>query len=124
MNKPPSLPKRPTQIVPNKPQAPWTPTAPTGSSIFNFWSINSITTTTRIPATRPIIAAAQGSTAEQPAVIATRPAREPFNVIETSGLPYLTQVNTIVATVETAAAILVVINTLPTSIPCSKEERP
>ena len=61
----------------------------------------------------PIIAALTGETVSQPAVIATRPANEPFNVIETSGLPYLIQVKIIVVTVATAAAMFVVTKILP-----------
>ena len=45
--------------------------------------------------------------------MATRPASEAFRHIETSGLPYLTQVNTIQVTVASAGAIVVVTNTLP-----------
>ena len=40
-----------------------------------------------IPATKPMMKAPKGETASQPAVMATRPAREPFRVMETSGLP-------------------------------------
>ena len=114
--KPPSTANTPVSIVPIAPHTPWTPIAPTGSSIFNFWSINSIATTTAIPATIPIIQAPTGFTTAQPAVIATRPASEPFSVIETSGFLYFTQVNIIVVTVAAAAAIFVVTNTLPASI--------
>ena len=54
-------PNKPTAIVPIIPQEPCTANAPTGSSISNH-SIISTTTKTRIPATSPIIAAAQGIT--------------------------------------------------------------
>ena len=117
--RPPSTANTPVRIVPIAPHAPWTPIAPTGSSIFNFWSKNSITTTTVRPATIPIIHAPIGLTTAHPAVIATRPASEPFRVIETSGFLYLTQVNIIVVTVAAAAAILVVTNTLPARIKLS-----
>ena len=50
-------------------------------------SKNSTLSTTRIPATKPMKKAPKGETVSQPAVIATRPAREPFRVMETSGLP-------------------------------------
>ena len=40
-----------------------------------------------IPAIIPIIHAPAGLTTSQPAVIATKPAKAPFKVIETSGLP-------------------------------------
>ena len=42
------------------------------------------------------------------AVIATRPASEALSDIDTSGLPYLIQVNAIVVHVATAGAIVVV----------------
>ena len=62
-----------------------TPTAPTGSSTFNTLSINSIPNTTIKPAAIPIIAADVGDTVSHPAVIATRPARDPFRDMDTSG---------------------------------------
>ena len=77
--------KRPTARVPNAPFKPWTPTAPTGSSTFNTLSINSIPNTTTKPAAIPIIAADAGDTVSHPAVIATRPARDPFRDMDTSG---------------------------------------
>ncbi len=66
-----------------------------------------------MPAMMPIAAAPNGLTASQPAVIATRPAKEPFKVMETSGFLYLIHVVIIVATVAVAAARLVLKNTLP-----------
>ena len=48
-------------------------------------------------------------------MIATRPAREAFKHIETSGLPYLTQVNIIATTVATDGAIVVVTKIEPIS---------
>ena len=39
------------------------------------------------PATMPMMAAPNGSTTSQPAVMATRPASAPLKVRETSGLP-------------------------------------
>lgn len=62
-----------------------TPTAPTGSSTLSFWSTNSMPNTTAKPAQMPMIAEPIGVTTSQPAVIATRPASEPFSVMETSG---------------------------------------
>ena len=48
--------------------------------------------------------------------MATSPAREPLSDIETSGLPYLIHVNTIVTTVAIAAAMFVVTKILPALI--------
>ena len=61
-----------------------------------------------MPEISPIIIAPKASTLAQPAVIATRPAREPLRVIETSGLPFLTHVKIIVEQVATPAARVVV----------------
>ena len=54
-------------------------------SIFNVLSTNSIPNTTAKPDKIPMIAAEVGDTVSQPAVIATRPAKLPFNDMETSG---------------------------------------
>ena len=74
----------------------------------NLRSSTSTTTTTRIPETMPIIAEPSASTASHPAVTPTRPASEPFKHIETSGLPFLNHVYSIVVQVATAGAIVVV----------------
>ena len=47
-------------------------------------------------------------TASHPAVIATKPAKEPFKHIATSGFPYLIQVINITVHVATAGATVVV----------------
>ena len=52
-----------------------------------------------------------GLTISQPAVMATRPARVPLKVMETSGFLYRIQVKIMVAQVATAAAMLVFMNT-------------
>ena len=49
------------------------------------------------------------------AVIATRPARDAFRHMETSGFPYFTHVRIIVTTVATAGAIVVVTKMEPSS---------
>ena len=48
------------------------------------------------------------SVTSQGAVIATRPARDAFRHMDTSGFPYFTQVNIIHTTVATAGATVVV----------------
>ena len=60
-----------------------------------------------------MIAAEVGDTVSQPAVIATRPAKLPFNDMETSGFLYLIHVIIITVQVATAAARLVVTKILP-----------
>ena len=60
-----------------------------------------------------MIAADVGETVSQPAVIATRPARDPFRDIETSGFLYLIHVMARTVTVATAAARFVVTKILP-----------
>ena len=55
----------------------------------------------------------KASVTSQGAVIATRPARDAFKHMETSGLPYFTQVNTMQTTVAIAGAIVVVTKTEP-----------
>ena len=55
------------------------------------------------PAMNPMAMAPKGETTAQPAVMATRPANEPFSVIETSGLPYFAQVNKSVTRVAVTA---------------------
>ena len=68
---------------------------------------------TIVPDTKPITIAPKASVVSQGAVIATRPASEAFNAMETSGLPYLIHVNIIHTTVATEGAIVVVTNTDP-----------
>ena len=70
--------------------------------------------TTSTPATRPMTTEALAVTWSQGAVIATRPASEPFSVIVRSGLPMITQAVISAATVPAQAARLVVIATRPT----------
>ena len=75
----------PTASVPQTPFTRWTDSAPTGSS---SCSLSKISTdgTTITPPIRPIRIDAVGLTQSAPAVIATSPARQPFRVIERSGL--------------------------------------
>ena len=68
----------------------------------------STTITTRSPETRPTAAAPRASNASHPAVTATRPAREAFRHMETSGLPFLIQVKISVVQVATDGAMVVV----------------
>ena len=98
---------KPTAIVPQMPLAIWTPTAPTGSSICNLRSRNSTTKTTKKPETKPTTVEPIASNAAHPAVTPTKPARHALIHIETSGLPFLIQVNIIVVTVATAGAMVV-----------------
>ena len=63
---------------------------------------------------RPIQKEPATETTSVPAVMATRPARPPFSVMETSGLPYFTQVRSMVVTAPAAAAMFVVTMMLPT----------
>ena len=60
-----------------------------------------------------MIVAPKASATSQGAVIATRPAKEAFKHIETSGLPYFIQVKIIHTTVATAGAIVVVTKMAP-----------
>ena len=76
-----------------------------------------------MPATKPMMNAPNGETASQPAVMATRPAREPFRVMETSGLPYRFQVKIMVTQVATAAARLVLKQTRPVRVMVSSVDR-
>ena len=104
---------RPTAIVPQIPFKQCTATAPTGSSTRSLLSRNHTPNTTNRPATAPIMIAPVTSVTSQGAVIATRPAREAFRHIDTSGLPYLIQVKIIHTTVAIAGATVVVTNTEP-----------
>ena len=65
-----------------------------------------------------MIVAPSASVTSQPAVIPTRPARDAFKHIETSGLPYLIQVKIIHTTVAIAGEIVVVRKIEPN---CSRE---
>ena len=56
----------------------------------------------------PITIAPKASVTSQGAVIATKPAKDAFKHMDTSGLPYLIQVKIIHVTVATAGAIVVV----------------
>src|SRR3989442_16002812 len=70
-----------------QPQAPFTPCtemAPTGSSI-RLLSQKYTDSTTRTPATKPIMQAPMESTNAQGAVMATRPASIPLQIIVGSG---------------------------------------
>jgi len=58
------------------------------------------------------------SMTSQPAVIPTRPAREAFKHMETSGLPYFSQVKTMQTKVAIAGAMVVVTKIEPS---CSTE---
>ena len=60
-----------------------------------------------------MIAEEVGDTVSHPAVIATRPARDPLRDMETSGFLYLTHVMIRTVTVATAAARFVVTKILP-----------
>lgn len=66
--------------------------------------------TTRRPATAPMINEPAASVTSQGAVIATRPARDAFKHMDTSGLPNFSQVKIIHTTVATAGAMVVDIN--------------
>ena len=72
----------------------------------------STTTSTRMPDTRPMKKAPTPSTTSQGAVMATRPAREAFRHMETSGLPFLIQVKIMHTTVAVAGAMVVVLRIL------------
>src|SRR3989339_1080208 len=76
--------------------------APTGSSILTL-SKNKTEKTTSTPAREPIIIELVGVTLAHPAVIPTSPARAPFKLMPTSGLPNLNH-DTIMATMDPAAA--------------------
>src|SRR5688572_7344531 len=97
----------PTQIVPNTPPTRWTESAPTGSSTLNL-SQQRTDSTTRPPATAPMIAAAPTLTTAHGAVIATNPARQPLRIMLKSGLPRTSQATAVAATAPNAAAVLVV----------------
>ena len=56
----------------------------------------------------PMTLAPSASTAEQPAVTPTSPASEAFKHMETSGLPFFSQVKIIQVQVATAGAMVVV----------------
>ena len=56
----------------------------------------------------PTAMAPKQSITSQPAVMPTRPAREALRHMETSGLPYLSQVKIITVTVAIAGATVVV----------------
>ena len=61
----------------------------------------------------PMMAENAGETVSHPAVMATRPARDPLRDMETSGFLYLTHVMISTVTVATAAARFVVTKILP-----------
>ena len=56
-------------------------------------------------------------TASHPAVIATKPASEPFKLIATSGLPYFNQVKIITVHVASAGATVVVAKIVANCVP-------
>src|SRR6186997_3121770 len=99
-------------MTPHAPLMPWTEMAPQGSSTLATWSKNQTPKQTRNPATRPMMAAAQGATKAQGAVIATSPASIPLHDMEISGLPYLALVYAIAVTNPKQAAIKVLTATV------------
>ena len=68
-----------------------------------------------MPATKPTTVEPIASKQSQPAVTATSPAKHALMHIDTSGLPFLIQVNIIVVTVATAGAIVVLRNIVASS---------
>src|SRR5438270_14045530 len=76
-------------MMPQAPLTPCTEIAPHGSSTWATWSKNHTPAQTRTPAMAPMIEAAHGATKAQGAVIATKPANIPLQLMETPGLPYL-----------------------------------
>src|SRR5437870_6491845 len=76
----------PKQSVPNTPFTKWTEVAPTGSSTWTRSKKNTARTT-RIPAMTPMMKELATLTKAHGAVIATRPANPPFNVMLRSGFP-------------------------------------
>ena len=64
----------------------------TSFKVINLFDIHSPYYSSSIPSMIPMIAADVGETVSQPAVIATRPARDPFKDMETSGFPFLIHV--------------------------------
>src|SRR5688572_9131231 len=103
---------RPTQIVPNTPLTRCTDVAPTGSSIL-ILSKNMTANTTRTPAIEPMITEEPTVTNAQGAVMATRPARQPFSVMPRSGLPIMIQHVAVAVSVANAAAVFVVMAISP-----------
>src|SRR5690606_23137339 len=77
--------KMPTAKVPQMPHTRWTEVAPTGSSILILSNMMT-EATTNMPAAKPMMTELMGVTTSAPAVMPTRPASTPFNVIERSGL--------------------------------------
>ncbi len=103
--------------------------APTGSSICATFSKNSTENTTTTPLIIPMMAAPVGETASHPAVMATKPARAPLSVMETSGFLYLSQVKTMVAVAAKAAArfvvtMMVAVDTMASSAVSEREDPP
>ena len=96
--------------MPHTPFTQWTETAPTGSSTWILSKKNTLRTTST-PPMAPMSRAAFGVTRSQGAVIATRPASEPFRAIVRSGLPMTIQAVTSAAQVPAQAARFVVIAT-------------
>ena len=105
-------------MMPHRPLKKWTATAPTGSSMCNTWSKSHTPKQTSRPETIPTMIAPVASMTSQPAVIPTRPAREAFKHMETSGLPYFSQVKTMQTKVAIAGAMVVVTKIEPS---CSTE---
>ena len=95
------------QSVPKIPLTRCTDVAPTGSSIPIRSNVNTASTTTT-PAILPMITELQTETNAQAAVIATKPARQPFSVIPKSGFPNRIHAVAVAVIVANAAAVFVV----------------
>src|ERR1035441_4704945 len=97
--------------------------APTRSSSFRLFSTKSADQTPSTPATAPIRTAAGPVTKAQGAVIATRPARRPFPLMEGAGRPDFLQVPRDASTAPAPEASIVFLATTPIlrSVPESVE---
>ena len=100
---------------PNKPTTPCTEIAPTGSSIFSL-SRPIIEATTSTPPTAPNKVACSALGVDGSAVMATKPAKAPFNAMVKSALRNNTTDNASAATAPAAAAALVFKNTIATAL--------
>ena len=97
--------------------------APTGSSIFSTPSMNSTETQTRTPEMSPIRTDDGALTKAHGAVIATRPASNPFAIMLGSGFPNFTimKIMAVRAPPAEASMVLVATTAMRRSVPASVE---
>nr|GLL42747.1 hypothetical protein VIGAN_04315400 [Ipomoea trifida] len=111
------LAKRAVNMIPHAPQPPWSCAASKGSSYWSF-SASLLQAMRTHAATKPHTTAAQGSTTEQPLVMAANPPRRPLQTSVRFQLPIRTFFPNKVVRAAVQPESVVVTAVLPTALHC------